>query len=326
MMVLAMSSNDDHSPQAGCCGGHSHALDAQGHEVLPVTTSQSNSPFTMTDMTETQLIALRGVGFKRDERWILRDINFDISRGEIVTLIGPNGGGKTTFARICLGVLTPDDGVLVRKPSMNIGYVPQRLKLDRTLPMTVRRFITVRQKVSQAAVKAALVDVGSAHLINSQMSELSGGEMQRVLLARALVKQPDLLVLDEPAQGVDFAGEAALYKLISSIRDKFGCAVLLISHDLHIVMGSSDRVLCLNGHICCEGVPELISNHPEYERLFGSERASAYGIYAHSHDHEHSLSGDVSAGDTGHEGCCGGHEPKGPSGVTSSEDGAAGNG
>lgn len=250
-------------------------------------------PLTETQLTETHLIETKAAGFKRDGRWILRGIDFSISAGEIVTLIGPNGGGKTTFARICLGIIAPDEGSLKRKRNLSVGYVPQRLKLDRTMPITVRRFLTVRQKVSNENLTEALTDVGSSHLIDAQMASLSGGEMQRVLLARALVNKPDLLVLDEPAQGVDFAGEAALYELISKIREKFGCAVLLISHDLHIVMGSSDRVICLNGHICCAGVPEQISQHPEYERLFGTERASAYGIYAHSHDHQHTLSGDM---------------------------------
>lgn len=241
---------------------------------------------------EIPLIEAHSIGFLRDGRWILKDIDFTIHKGEIVTLIGPNGGGKTTFARICLGILEAEKGTLVRQDDLTIGYVPQRLKLDRTLPLTVRRFLTVRHKVSSKDLMSALIEVGSSHLIDTQMSSLSGGEMQRVMLARALVNKPDLLVLDEPAQGVDFAGEAALYDLISKIRDRFGCAILLISHDLHIVMGSSDRVLCLNGHVCCAGVPEQISLHPEYERLFGPDRGQTYGIYAHSHDHSHALSGE----------------------------------
>ncbi|GJM01396.1 MAG: zinc import ATP-binding protein ZnuC [Methyloligella sp.] len=259
--------------------------------TLKQSQTSSHTPF---------LIEANSIGFQRDGRWILRGIDFSISAGEIVTLIGPNGGGKTTFARICLGVLQADEGQLKRASNLSIGYVPQRLKLDRTLPLTVSRFLTVRQKVSKEDLMNVLDEVGSSHLLNAQMSSLSGGEMQRVLLARALVNKPHLLVLDEPAQGVDFAGEAALYDLISNIRNNFGCAVLLISHDLHIVMGSSDRVLCLNGHVCCAGVPEQISHHPEYERLFGPERAQTYGIYAHSHDHSHTLSGDMVGHDCSH--------------------------
>jgi len=239
------------------------------------------------------LIEASDVGFKRDGRAILSHVTFSIKKGEIVTLIGPNGGGKTTFARLCLGILIPDSGTICRQSDLKIGYVPQRLKLERTLPLTVARFLTLRQKISKAALRGALEDVGAGHLLGRQMADLSGGEMQRVLLARALVIKPDLLVLDEPAQGVDFAGEAALYQLISDLRERLGCAVMLISHDLHIVMGQSDRVLCLNGHVCCEGVPEKIGEHPEYAKLFGSERVAQYGIYAHHHDHEHQLCGHV---------------------------------
>ncbi len=251
------------------------------------------------------LIEALDVGFRRDGRAILSHVNFSITKGEIVTLIGPNGGGKTTFARLCLGILTPDTGTIKRQPDLKIGYVPQRLKLERTLPLTVERFLTLRQRgqrVSMEALTNALKDVGAGHLLRSQMADLSGGEMQRVLLARALVIKPDLLVLDEPAQGVDFAGEAALYQLISDLRDRLGCAIILISHDLHIVMGQSDRVFCLNGHVCCEGVPEQIGEHPEYAKLFGPERAGQYGVYAHNHDHEHQLCGHV------HDGDCGTHD------------------
>lgn len=246
------------------------------------------------------LIEAKDIGFKRDGRWILSHVDFEICPGEIVTLIGPNGGGKTTFARICLGILTPDSGTITRQPDLKVGYVPQRLKLDKTLPLTVKRFLTMRRKVKADVLLSALKDVGAAHLSEAQMADLSGGEMQRVLLARALVNEPDLLVLDEPAQGVDFAGEAALYQLISDLRDRIGCAILLISHDLHIVMGQSDRVLCLNGHICCAGVPEQISQHPEYAKLFGTDQAAQYAVYKHSHDHDHGLCGQV------HEGECGG--------------------
>lgn len=251
----------------------------------------------------TPLVELKDVRFERDGRVILDGIDFSIAPGEIVTLIGPNGGGKTTFARLCLGVLSPSSGVIKRQRGLSVGYVPQRLKMDRSLPLTVGRFLTIRQAAAKRHVETALNDVGAGHLIRSQMAALSGGELQRVLLARALLSRPTLLVLDEPAQGVDFAGEAALYELISKLRERLNCAVLLISHDLHIVMGSSDRVLCLNGHICCAGVPEQISQHPEYARLFGAEKAATFAIYQHDHDHEHALSGDVCCGhEHGHEG------------------------
>ena len=257
------------------------------------------------------LIKADTVGLQREGRWILRQVNFAIHAGEIVTLIGPNGGGKTTFARICLGILQPDEGAVTQRPNLSIGYVPQLLQRDRTLPLSVKRFLTLRQpglfssnasslRTKEGAGLLQTLDwVGMRHLIDAQLADLSGGELQRVLLARALLITPDILVLDEPVQGVDFVGEAALYQLISDIRTEIGCAVLLISHDLNIVMGQSDRVLCLNGHICCEGVPEKISEHPEYARLFGPERAGQYALYQHKHDHNHGLCGHVHEGDCG---------------------------
>lgn len=250
------------------------------------------------------LLVAKGVSFSSEGRTILKEIDFSIDKGEIITLIGPNGGGKTTFARICLGLIAPTAGTIIRDLNLSIGYVPQKLKLDQTLPMTVKRFLMMGNKSQQKDGETALEAVEAQHLIDSQMSLLSGGELQRVLLARALVRKPDLLVLDEPAQGVDFSGEAALYELIGHIRADYGCAVLLISHDLHIVMGASDKVICLNGHVCCEGVPEQVSHHPEYERLFGREWAGAYGVYSHVHDHEHNLAGDFE--------CCNNQETKAP--------------
>lgn len=247
------------------------------------------------------LIAAEGISFERDGKTILDRLDFEISAGEIVTVIGPNGGGKTTLAKLCLGILAPSSGRIRRAQNLTIGYVPQRLSRDRSLPLTTERFLTLRQSASRQAVEQALEEVGAAHLIRSQLGTLSSGELQRVLLARAAMNQPKLLVLDEPVQGVDFVGEAALYELISAIRDRLSCAILLISHDLHIVMAQSNRVVCLNGHVCCEGVPSKISQHPEYARLFGSGLTSHIGVYAHKHNHEHSLCGDV------HEGDCAAH-------------------
>ncbi len=248
------------------------------------------------------LIEAKDIAYRSDGKLILENVNFSVSKGEIVTIIGPNGSGKTTFARLCLGILEPTSGSIRRRDDLTIGYVPQRLRIEKSLPLSVRRFLSLRKSVDPEAITEALHHVGAAYLIEVQMGALSGGEMQRVLLARAILSHPDLLVLDEPAQGVDFAGEAALYELIGSLRDRLNCAILLISHDLHIVMAQSDRVICLNGHICCEGVPEQISTHPEYAKLFGTDTAAQLGLYAHRHDHEHHLCGGV------HEGDCSKHQ------------------
>ena len=245
------------------------------------------------------LIAARGVGIDLGGRPVLDGINLELHAGEIVTLIGPNGAGKTTLARVLLGLLRPTRGAVTRAPGLRIGYVPQRFAVDPTIPLTVGRFLTLGVRARADAVAGVLAEVGAGHLAMRPLSALSGGEFQRVSLARALIAEPQFLMLDEPVQGVDYSGEAQLYALIGQIRERRGCGILLISHDLHIVLGASDRVVCLNHHICCEGVPETIAAHPEYVRMFGREAGRAVGIYRHSHDHEHDLSGAVK------DGCCG---------------------
>jgi zinc transport system ATP-binding protein len=239
------------------------------------------------------LIGARGLGIVRSGRTILTDVDLDIHAREIVTLIGPNGAGKTTLVRTLLGLERPDGGTVRRRPGLRIGYVPQRFEIDRALPMTVARFLTLGDGPRSDRVAGVLDEVGAARVIGQQLSELSGGELQRVVLARALLNNPDLLVLDEPVRGVDYVGEAELYALIGRLRDARGLGVLLISHDLHIVMAQSDRVVCLNRHVCCSGVPETVAQHPEYTRLFGPEGARAFAVYQHHHDHRHDLAGET---------------------------------
>lgn len=237
------------------------------------------------------LISLRGIRVVRDGRTLLEGVDLDIQPGEIVTIIGPNGAGKTTLVRAVLGVLQPDEGTIARKSGLVVGYVPQRFDIDAAIPMTVRRFLALGGTRAEADVEAALSDVGALHVREQQVSVLSGGELQRVMLARALLRRPSLLVLDEPARGVDHAGEADLYRLIARLTEQRGFGVLLVSHDLHVVMARSDRVVCINRHICCEGVPQQVARDPEYARLFGPEAARAVALYQHSHDHHHDLAG-----------------------------------
>lgn len=251
---------------------------------------------TLKPFLEASLISARQVSLKRGERSVLQRVDIDISAGEIVTLIGPNGAGKTTLVRVLLGIEKPDAGAIQRKSDLIVGYVPQRFDLDRAIPMTVDRFLALGAKkggiTSASAKAAALEEVGADGLGHRQFSELSGGELQRVLIARALLRRPQLLVLDEPVRGVDFQGEAELYALISHLRSERGLGVLLVSHDLHVVMAQSDRVICLNRHVCCSGVPDTVSQHPEYARLFGPHAARALGLYQHTHDHAHDLTGE----------------------------------
>lgn len=239
------------------------------------------------------LVSLNNAGIRRNGRWLVRGVDFSVSRGEIVTLIGPNGSGKSTSAKAAIGVLKPDEGSVERLPGLKVGYVPQKLAVDWTLPLTVRRLMTLTGPLAEKEMMAALESAGMAHMLNAEVQHLSGGEFQRALMARAIARKPDLLVLDEPVQGVDFSGEIALYDLIKQIRNETGCGILLISHDLHVVMAETDTVICLNGHVCCRGTPQAVSQSPEYVRLFGSRAAQTLAVYSHHHDHTHLPDGRV---------------------------------
>jgi zinc transport system ATP-binding protein len=225
------------------------------------------------------------VRFAADE--VLHDISLKIDPGEIVTILGPNGSGKSTLLRALLGIVPVAEGRILRKAGLRVGYVPQKLTVDRTMPITVRRFLSLPTRVTDHAAAEALSRVGMAGQEREQMTTLSGGQLQRVLLARALLGKPQLLMLDEPTSGLDQPGEAAFYRLIEEVRAETGAAVLMISHDLHVVMAASDRVICLNGHICCEGTPRVVSTAPEYRALFGLGTQGALALYRHEHDHDH---------------------------------------
>jgi zinc transport system ATP-binding protein len=239
------------------------------------------------------LISARDLWLRHGGRDVIAGVNLEVRCGEIVTLIGPNGAGKTTLVRLILGIEKPDRGLIVRPPTTRIGYVPQRFEVDRTIPMTVRSFLALGGSATATDIESALDEVGALRTAHQQLSRLSGGETQRVLIARALLRRPNLLILDEPARGVDFAGEAELYELIGGLRDKRHLGILLVSHDLHVVMAKSDRVICLNGHVCCSGKPEHVSQHAEYARIFGPKGAAALSVYRHHHDHAHDLTGET---------------------------------
>ena len=257
--------------------------------------SKTRSPAALGEI----LLTAEGLGVDLGGRAILRGVDLSLRRGEIVTVIGPNGGGKTTLLRAALGLLRPNEGRAFVAPGVTVGYVPQRFSLDRVLPMTVARLMRLTARPDRGAIERALTETGTAHLIDASVHGLSGGELQRVLLARALVRAPDLLVLDEPVQAVDYAGEAALYELIAAIRDRHGCGVLMVSHDLHVVMAATDRVVCINGHVCCTGAPHEVSDHAEVRRLFGPQ-AELFALYRHHHDHDHDLSGEPVSGHEHH--------------------------
>lgn len=239
------------------------------------------------------LLDLRGITFRADARTILRGVFLQLARGQILTLIGPNGAGKTTLVKIALGLLQPTEGQVLMSPGLRIGYMPQRMQVDASIPISVDRFLRLAAHAGRGDIPQALAEVGAGALLNARLQELSGGELQRVLLARALLGEPQLLVLDEPAQGVDLKGQADLYSLIGHIRDRHNCGVLMVSHDLHLVMAATDEVICLNQHVCCHGHPEQVGNHPAYLELFGPRGAEALAVYTHYHQHHHDLSGDI---------------------------------
>ena len=239
-----------------------------------------------------RLVTLRNATIRHSGTPALDNIAFHIDKGEIVTILGPNGSGKSTLLRAIIGALPLSDGTLERAEGLRIGYVPQKLHIDPTLPLTVKRFLNLPVRISDSAAKAALTDAGVPGLINRQMTGLSGGQMQRVLLARALLAKPDLLILDEATQGLDQPGSAAFYQKIETVRTELGCAILMVSHELHVVMAASDRVICLNGHICCEGEPAQVASAPEYQALFGTGTHGTLALYRHEHDHSHDCAHD----------------------------------
>lgn len=248
------------------------------------------------------LLEARGLGVTRNGRQILHSADLTLEKGKIVTLIGPNGAGKTTLVRAVLGLIKIDQGRIDKAPDLRIGYMPQKLHIDPSLPLTVARFLALGGK-PRVELDEILELTGIAPLVNQPIQALSGGETQRVLLARALLRDPQLLVLDEPVQGVDVTGQAALYALINDIRNQRACGVLLVSHDLHLVMATTDTVICLNQHICCQGHPEQVTSDPAYLALFGdisgNTQSPQVAIYTHHHDHQHDTHGNIVLGKKG---------------------------
>ena len=244
-------------------------------------------------MTDNDLLVkVSDAGLYKNGKWLVKGVNLNITKGKIVTLIGPNGSGKTTTAKIALGLYKNIEGT-VKRLTNKISYVPQKVSIDWTLPVRVIDFMVLTQDLQDQEINDALNLTGVEHLKNNNLRELSGGEFQRVLLARAIAKKPDLLVLDEPVQGVDFTGEVELYALIKKISETLQCGILLISHDLHVVMSATDYVVCLNGHVCCSGTPVTVAQNKEYKELFGEKSSQLLSLYEHEHDHVHDSDGNI---------------------------------
>ena len=243
-------------------------------------------------LENSTLVKLNNAGFKQNNKWLVEGVSLTVEKGKIVTLIGPNGSGKSTTAKIALGIYKNIEGS-VEKYTNKVGYVPQKISIDWTLPLRVYDFMLLTEDIKDEAIDEALTLTGVMHLKNKNLGNLSGGEFQRVLIARAISKKPELLVLDEPVQGVDYTGEIALYELIKKISDTLNCGILLISHDLHTVMTATDHVVCLNGHVCCSGTPMDVAKNNEYKTLFGEQASQILTVYEHKHDHVHSDEGQI---------------------------------
>ena len=250
------------------------------------------------EISSDTLIQSQNISLHIGGKELLSGISINISKAEIVTVIGPNGAGKTTLLRLLLGLIPVSSGSIYRKRKLRIGYLPQKAVFNPVLPLSVSRIMNLTGNYSKSQIETSLEETGVLALRDKPVSQLSGGEYQRVMLARALLRNPELLVLDEPVQGVDYMGESELYNLIGDLQKSHGCGVLMVSHNLHVVMASTDRVLCLNQHICCEGQPKDVTQHPEYLRLFGLDSGSALAIYSHQHDHKHHISGELSESDS----------------------------
>lgn len=239
-------------------------------------------------MTTTQtLISAQNISLSHHGKPVLDNVSFDLKQGEFITLIGPNGAGKSSLIKVLLDLIKADSGEIKRSNNIRLGYTPQMFSPNPFIPISVMGFLNLNQKVAPNFLHETALLTGIEGLLDSPLKSLSGGELQRVLLARALLNRPNVLILDEPAQNLDVNGQMHLYKLIQDIHQQQGCAVLMVSHDLHRVMKESTQVLCLYHHICCMGQPETIIKDSQFNDLFADQMDELMATYEHHHNHCH---------------------------------------
>lgn len=256
-------------------------------------------------MQNSPILSVKDLSVEINHNVILREITLEVFSREILTIVGPNGAGKTTLLKVMLGLIKPSKGVVSCKNNLRVGYVPQKIHITSLMPMTVMRFLQLSQEKKtllkkikdkldlEQNIQGHIEMLGISKLLNTQLLDLSGGELQRVLFVRALINNPEFLVLDEPAQGVDAKGQIELYGIIADIKHRHNCAIIIVSHDLHLVASQTNKVICLNKHICCSGYPESVWKHPEFVNLFGYAEITKLAVYTHKHDHIHDISGKI---------------------------------
>lgn len=235
----------------------------------------------------TNLIHAKNLSVIHDGKAILDRVNLTISERDFITIVGPNGSGKSMFLKCLIGVKKASSGSVEKQKDIQIAYAPQDFVAENTFPINVKKFLSINNKLSTEEINSVATETNISDLLNRQVHSLSGGERQRVLLGRALAKKPNLLILDEPAQNLDINGQHAFYALIEKIYQSSNISILMVSHELHLVMACSNKVVCLYHHICCSGTPLSVVRDPEFVKIFGTEMANRMAIYHHDHDHTH---------------------------------------
>ena len=233
------------------------------------------------------LIQAKDLCVKRHNKNILENVFVNVKKNDFITIIGPNGAGKSVLLECLMGSFVPDSGKIIKKNNLSVGYIPQNFNPESSMPISVKRFLTLKKKFTPQELTNIASETNISEILEKNLSNLSGGELQKVLLARSLLDEPELLILDEPAQNLDIKNQLNFYNLLNSIYKNRELSILMVSHDLHMVMSSTKQVICLYHHICCSGEPQTVAKDPEFISLFGNDMAKMMSVYQHTHNHSH---------------------------------------